>query len=51
MREAGDAGTPIVLAAAEAPAVQALDAVAAKLAVRRESLVGKPLSLSVTTKR
>jgi ATP-binding protein involved in chromosome partitioning len=51
VREAGDDGTPIVLAAADAPAAKALDAVAAKLAVRRESLVGKPLSLSVTTKR
>jgi ATP-binding protein involved in chromosome partitioning len=51
VREAGDDGTPIVLAAPDAPAAAALDAVAAKLAVRRESLVGKPLSLSVTTKR
>ncbi len=51
VREAGDDGTPIVLAAPDAPAAKALDAVAAKLAVRRESLVGKPLSLSVTTKR
>jgi ATP-binding protein involved in chromosome partitioning len=48
VREAGDAGTPIVLADAAAPAAQALDAVAARLAVRRESLVGKPLGLSVT---
>jgi ATP-binding protein involved in chromosome partitioning len=45
VRETGDAGTPIVLAAPEAPAAAALDAVAARLAVRRESLVGKPLSL------
>jgi ATP-binding protein involved in chromosome partitioning len=51
VREAGDEGTPIVLDAPEAPAAQALEAVAAKLAVRRESLVGKPLGLSVTTKR
>jgi ATP-binding protein involved in chromosome partitioning len=48
VREAGDAGTPIVLADAAAPAAQALDAVAARLAIRRESLVGKPLGLSVT---
>ena len=48
VREAGDEGTPIVLAAADAPAAQALDAVAAKLAIRRDSLVGKPLGLSVT---
>ncbi|HET6531021.1 MAG TPA: Mrp/NBP35 family ATP-binding protein [Actinoplanes sp.] len=51
VRETGDEGTPIVLDAPDAPAAQALDAVAAKLAVRRESLVGKPLGLSVTTKR
>jgi ATP-binding protein involved in chromosome partitioning len=50
VREAGDAGTPVVLTDPEAPAAQALDAVAAKLAVRRESLVGKPLGLSVMTK-
>ena len=50
VREAGDDGTPIVLTAPEAPAAKALDAVAAKLAVRRESLVGKPLGLSVRTR-
>jgi ATP-binding protein involved in chromosome partitioning len=48
VREAGDAGTPIVLADPAAPAAQALDAVAARLAIRRESLVGKPLGLTVT---
>jgi ATP-binding protein involved in chromosome partitioning len=48
VREAGDAGTPIVLTDAAAPAAQALDAVAARLAIRRESLVGKPLGLTVT---
>ena len=51
VREAGDAGTPIVLADPAAPAAVALDAVADRLAVRRESLVGKPLGLMVTTKR
>jgi ATP-binding protein involved in chromosome partitioning len=51
VREAGDGGTPIVLADPSAPAATALNAVADRLAVRRESLVGKPLSLSVTTKR
>jgi ATP-binding protein involved in chromosome partitioning len=51
VREAGDAGNPIVLTDADAPAAKALDAVAARLAVRRESLVGKPLGLSVTTRR
>jgi ATP-binding protein involved in chromosome partitioning len=45
VREAGDAGTPIVLADPDAPASQALAAVADRLAVRRESLVGKPLGL------
>jgi ATP-binding protein involved in chromosome partitioning len=48
VREAGDAGTPIVLADPSAPAAVALNAVADRLAVRRESLVGKPLTLSVT---
>ncbi|MEH1124497.1 Mrp/NBP35 family ATP-binding protein [Micromonospora sp. CPCC 206061] len=45
VREAGDAGMPIVLADPEAPAAVALSAVADRLAVRRESLVGKPLGL------
>jgi ATP-binding protein involved in chromosome partitioning len=45
VREAGDAGTPIVLAAPQTPAAQALTAVADKLAIRRESLLGKPLGL------
>jgi ATP-binding protein involved in chromosome partitioning len=51
VREAGDAGTPIVLAEPEAPAAKALDAVADRLAIRRESLVGKPLGLTVTARR
>ncbi|MFI5889494.1 Mrp/NBP35 family ATP-binding protein [Actinoplanes sp. NPDC051513] len=51
VRESGDAGEPIVLAAPDAPAAKALDEVAAKLAVRRDSLVGKPLSLMVNAKR
>jgi ATP-binding protein involved in chromosome partitioning len=45
VREAGDSGTPIVLAEPEAPAAVALNAVADRLAVRRESLLGKPLGL------
>jgi ATP-binding protein involved in chromosome partitioning len=45
VREAGDAGTPIVLADPDSPAAQALAEVAKGLAVRRESLVGKPLGL------
>jgi ATP-binding protein involved in chromosome partitioning len=46
VREAGDGGTPIVLAEPAAPASAALMAVADRLAVRRESLAGKPLGLS-----
>jgi ATP-binding protein involved in chromosome partitioning len=45
VREAGDSGTPIVLAEPDAPAAAALIAVADRLAVRRESLLGKPLGL------
>jgi ATP-binding protein involved in chromosome partitioning len=45
VREAGDEGTPIVLAAPDAPAAVALREVAVRLAVRRESLAGKPLGL------
>jgi ATP-binding protein involved in chromosome partitioning len=45
VRESGDAGTPIVLAAPASAAARALGAVADQLAVRRESLVGKPLGL------
>jgi len=45
VREAGDQGNPIVLAEPEAPASVALHAVADRLAVRRESLLGKPLGL------
>src|SRR5690606_11289642 len=44
-RETGDDGTPVVLAAPETPAAKALTSVAEQLAVRRESLVGKPLGL------
>src|SRR5689334_24076691 len=51
VREAGDAGTPIVLADPSAPAAVALDAVPDRLAVRRESLVGKPLGLMVNARR
>jgi ATP-binding protein involved in chromosome partitioning len=45
VREAGDAGVPIVLSEPEAPAAVALAAVAERLAVRRESLAGKSLGL------
>jgi ATP-binding protein involved in chromosome partitioning len=50
VRESGDAGTPIVLAAPDTPAATALAEVASRLAVRRESLIGKPLGLSPATK-
>jgi len=45
LRETGDSGEPLVLAAPDTPAGKALIAVADQLAVRRESLVGKPLGL------
>jgi ATP-binding protein involved in chromosome partitioning len=45
VRESGDVGIPIVLAEPAAPASRALVSVADRLAVRRESLLGKPLGL------
>jgi ATP-binding protein involved in chromosome partitioning len=45
VRQTGDDGTPLVLAAPDSPAAKALTGVADQLAVRRESLVGKPLGL------
>jgi ATP-binding protein involved in chromosome partitioning len=45
VRESGDAGKPIVLTDPTAPAAAALTAVADRLAVRKESLLGKPLGL------
>jgi ATP-binding protein involved in chromosome partitioning len=51
VRESGDAGTPVVLSAPDTPAAKALEAVAGRLAVRRESLVGKPLGLTVTARK
>jgi ATP-binding protein involved in chromosome partitioning len=50
VRETGDAGTPIVLADPSAGSAKALIAVADRLAVRRESLVGKPLGLTPTAR-
>ncbi len=46
VREAGDAGAPVVLSDPDAPAAAALRAVADQLAVRRESLAGRSLGLS-----
>jgi ATP-binding protein involved in chromosome partitioning len=45
LREASDEGEPLVLRDPTSPAAAALLAVADKLAVRRESLIGKPLGL------
>ncbi|MEV0566188.1 P-loop NTPase [Dactylosporangium sp. NPDC050588] len=45
LREGGDAGLPLVLSDPSAPAAAALITVADRLAVRRESLAGKPLGL------
>jgi ATP-binding protein involved in chromosome partitioning len=45
LRETGDTGTPIVLADPSAASAQALTRIADGLAVRRESLVGKPLGV------
>ena len=45
LRESGDAGEPLVITDPSAPAAQALLSVADRLAVRRESLAGKPLGL------
>jgi ATP-binding protein involved in chromosome partitioning len=46
VRESGDAGNPIVLAEPAAPAATALQEIADRLSVRRESLAGKSLGLS-----
>ncbi|HLL68277.1 MAG TPA: Mrp/NBP35 family ATP-binding protein [Micromonosporaceae bacterium] len=45
VREGGDAGEPVVFSAPTSPAAVALMAVADRLALRKESLVGKPLGL------
>ena len=47
LRSGGDAGTPIVLDSPESPAAQQIQAVADKLAIRSDSLVGKNLNLGV----
>ena len=46
LREAGDAGAPIVLADAETPAAQALDAIANRLTSRQRGLSGMSLGLT-----
>ncbi|WP_027019463.1 Mrp/NBP35 family ATP-binding protein [Corynebacterium sputi] len=50
LREGGDAGTPIAIGEPESGAGAALNAVADKLYVRRDSLAGKPLGLGVTSR-
>jgi ATP-binding protein involved in chromosome partitioning len=45
VREGGDEGAPVVLTAPDAPAAAAMLSVADRLAVRKESLLGKPLGL------
>ncbi|WP_032406321.1 Mrp/NBP35 family ATP-binding protein [Rhodococcoides fascians] len=50
VREGGDAGTPIVLNDPNSPAAQALESVAAKLAVRERGLVGMSLGIDTTRK-
>lgn len=47
LREGGDAGVPIVLGHPESPTAQAIEAIAAGLKVRKESLAGKSLHLGV----
>jgi ATP-binding protein involved in chromosome partitioning len=51
VRESGDAGEPIVLASPDTPAALALAAVADRLAVRRESIAGRPLGLTPAARR
>jgi len=46
LREAGDAGTPIVLTSPDSPAALALRGVARALAARSRGLAGRPLGLS-----
>jgi ATP-binding protein involved in chromosome partitioning len=46
VREAGDAGDPVVLTDPDSPASTALAAIADRLAVRRDSLAGRSLGLS-----
>src|ERR1700754_926203 len=50
VREAGDAGVPIVLCDAEAPAAKALDAIADRLAGRPHAVVANRLALRVAAR-
>ncbi|MGH3655115.1 MAG: Mrp/NBP35 family ATP-binding protein, partial [Micromonosporaceae bacterium] len=46
LRQSGDEGKPLVLTEPDAPASAALRTVSDRLAIRRDSLAGKPLGLS-----
>jgi ATP-binding protein involved in chromosome partitioning len=46
LREGGDSGIPLVLSTPDAPAAQALRAVAQRLGKRERGLLGRPLGLS-----
>ena len=46
LREAGDAGAPIVLAEPDSPAAQALEKIADGLAIRQRGLSGMSLGLT-----
>jgi len=46
LREAGDSGTPVVLAEPDSPAAQALRSVATSLVARRRGLAGRSLGLT-----
>jgi ATP-binding protein involved in chromosome partitioning len=46
VREAGDDGRPVVLSAPDSPAARALDSIAATLAGRQHSLIGRSLGLT-----
>ncbi len=48
LREAGDAGVPVVLSAPESPTGSALRAIADKLAVRKRGLAGMSLGIDTT---
>jgi len=48
LREGGDAGVPVVIAAPEDPAAQAIRVLAATLTTHKRSIAGRKLGLSVT---
>lgn len=50
VRVHGDDGNPVAISDPDSPAGQAIREIAAQLAVRRDSLAGKPLGLGVTRK-